>query len=78
MNRLRIVVEQTGPESYEVLYCGTDRARAEAALHAPTTRDRALFVKPGVSAYNRPLLAAPKAADAPKPEAAEAPKSKKK
>jgi hypothetical protein len=57
MNRLRIVVEQTGLDAYEVLYCGSDRTAAEQALHAPSGKDRALFVKPSVSQYNRPTLA---------------------
>jgi hypothetical protein len=76
MNRLRIVVEETGPDAYQVLYCGTDRAKAEAALHAPSPKDRALFVKPSVSAYNRPILAAaaPAAATVTEPKAAAEPK----
>lgn len=81
MNRLRIVVEETGPDTFQVIYCGTDRAKGEAALHEPSRNRRALFVKPGVSQFNRPIsaaAAAPVAAPVIKSESAEAPKSKKK
>jgi hypothetical protein len=78
MNRLRIVVEDTGEVDElgepicEVLYCGSNRTAAEQALHAPSSKDRALFVKPSVSQYNRPTLAkaAPAAVIPDEPKAA--------
>jgi hypothetical protein len=75
MNRLRIVVEETSAESFSVLYCGNDPAKADAALRDPSSKRRALFVKPPVSAFNRPQAAAPISTEA-KPT--EAPKSKRK
>ena len=58
MHRLRIVVEETGEDSYVVEYCGTDRSKAEEAFRKATPRHRALFVRPSVSAWNRPTLTA--------------------
>jgi len=62
MKRLRIVVEETGPDAFEVIYCGSDASKADSALKAPTTKDRALYVKPSVTKWNRPLPAPTKPA----------------
>jgi hypothetical protein len=80
MNRLRIVVEEDGPDSYRTIYCGTDAGQADQALRSPTTARRALFIKPSVSAYNRPLLVQAQAepAAAPVVEPPQEPKKKKK
>src|SRR5688572_5503632 len=56
MNRLRIVVEETGPGVYEVVYVGRDAGKAQAALREPTANCRALFQYPKPSKYNRVVL----------------------
>jgi hypothetical protein len=55
MNRLRIVVEESAGE-YRVLYCGHDAVKADAILKEPTSNDRALYVKPQPSSFNRPTI----------------------
>jgi hypothetical protein len=57
MNRLRIVVEETGPGAYVVVYVGRDAGKAQEALREPTPNYRALYNYPKASKYNRRTIA---------------------
>lgn len=55
MNRLRIVVEESGPGVYEVKYVGRDAVEAQKVLREATPNYRALFQYPKISKWNRPV-----------------------
>lgn len=78
MNRLRIVIEESGPDAYEVKYVGSDLVKAEAALREPSANKRALFNRPAPTQFNRQVIA-PKAkpAEVKSEVKTESPKSQK-